>query len=68
MGRPKREDGRRAQTVANNKYNEKNYDRINLTIPKGEKAEISAAAAAAGESVNEFIRGAVRARMAKENA
>lgn len=31
------------------------YDRINLTVPKGKKAEIQAFAEAHGESVNGFI-------------
>lgn len=31
------------------------YDRINLTVPKGRKEEIKKKAAAAGQSVNEYI-------------
>ena len=54
-GRPARTDGRNARTVANNKYNEKAYDRINLTVKKGNKEKIQAAATAAGESVNGYI-------------
>ena len=53
----------KAQQKAVNKYMAANYDRVNLTMPKGEKAEIQAAAAAAGESTNYYILGAVRARM-----
>ena len=53
----------KAQQKAVNKYMAANYDRVNLTMPKGEKAEIQAAAAAAGESTNSYILGAVRARM-----
>lgn len=39
----------------NNKYNKEAYDRINLTVPKGEKEKIKAAADQTGESVNGFI-------------
>ena len=41
-----------ARTKANNKWNAKAYDRINLTMPKGRKAEIQAHAETKGESVN----------------
>lgn len=39
----------------NNEYNKKAYDRINLTVPKGNKELIQAAAQTSGESVNAFI-------------
>ena len=55
QGRPAREDGRNARTIANNKYNNKAYDRINLTTKKGNKERIQAAATAEGESVNGYI-------------
>ena len=42
-----------------NKYIQKNYDRINLTLPRGKKAEIQAHAQANGESVNAFIARAI---------
>ena len=38
-----------------NDYIEKKYDRINLTVPKGKKEAIKAAADKRGESVNGFI-------------
>lgn len=38
-----------ARIRANNKYNSKMYDRINIAIPKGRKATIEEAAAAAHE-------------------
>lgn len=44
-----------ARTRANRKYNEKAYDRISVTVPKGRKAEIEAFAKANGESVNGII-------------
>lgn len=45
----------KAQQKAVNKYMAANYDRINLTVPKGRKDEIQAFAAQTGESVNGFI-------------
>ena len=39
----------------NNEYNKQAYDRINLTVPKGQKESIQTAAQANGESVNAFI-------------
>lgn len=43
----------------NNEYNAKAYDRINLTVPKGKKEVIQAAAKENGESVNAFINRAI---------
>lgn len=48
-----------AQQKAVNKYVKNNYDRINVTFPKGKKAVIQSHAAAKGESVNAFINRAV---------
>ena len=45
----------KAATTAKNKYNEKNYDRINLVVPKGKKDEYKQMADAAGKSLNQFI-------------
>ena len=56
----------KAQQKAQNKWIAKAYDRINLTVPKGDKAVIKERAAAAGESVNEYINQAIKQRM--ENA
>ena len=46
-----------------NKFIDEKYDRINLTVPKGEKAIIKEKATAAGESVNEYINKAIKQRM-----
>ncbi len=46
-----------------NSYNKEKYDRISLMLPKGEKDRIKTAAAAAGESVNEYINKAIRQRI-----
>lgn len=53
----------KAQQKAVNKYVKNNYDRINVTFPKGTKEELENAAAAVGESVNNYIRTAVARRM-----
>lgn len=45
----------KAQQKAVHKYIKSNYDRIELTVPKGRKDEIKIFASAQGESVNSFI-------------
>lgn len=49
----------KAQQKAVNKYMKTNYDRVNLTLPKGRKDEIKAHAEAHNESVNAFISRAI---------
>lgn len=46
-----------------NEHIKQNYDRHNLTMPKGKKEKVGAAAAAAGQSVNEFINTAIDAAL-----
>ena len=58
----------KAQQKAVNKYVKNNYDRINVTFPKGQKEIIMQAAEAAGESVNGYIKKAVDQRMERDNA
>lgn len=53
----------KAQQRAVNKYVKNNYDRINVTVPKGKKELIQEAAEAAGESVNNYIREAIERRL-----
>lgn len=53
----------KAQQKATNKWIEKAYDRINLTVPKGQKEVIKAHAEAQGESVNGFINRAIEQAM-----
>ena len=45
-----------------------NYDRINLTVPRGQKETIRTHAAARGESVNAFIARAIRETMERDGA
>ncbi|WP_347563626.1 hypothetical protein [Pseudoflavonifractor sp. 524-17] len=54
----------KAQQKAVNKYMAANYDRINVTMPKGKKDTIQAAAEAQGQSVNAFINAAINGHMA----
>lgn len=56
----------KAQQKAVNKYMATNYDRINLTVPKGQKEEIKTHAESMGESVNGFINRAINQTMAKD--
>lgn len=56
----------KAQQKAVNKYVKNNYDRINVTFPKGQKAEIKAYAESHGESVNAFIVRAVNKAINRE--
>lgn len=42
-------------------------DRVNLTMPKGEKEAVKAHAEARGESVNSFINRAIKEAMERES-
>ncbi|MBQ9851740.1 MAG: hypothetical protein IJO37_02345 [Ruminiclostridium sp.] len=57
----------KAQQAAQNKWIAKAYDRINLTVPKGQKDEIQAHAAARGESVNAFINRSITNQIERDN-
>lgn len=56
----------KAQQRAVNKYMAANYDRINLTVPKGKKDTIQAHAEAQGQSVNAYINAAIDEKMSRE--
>lgn len=47
----------------NNKFISAAYDRINLTVPKGQKERIRAGAAVTGESTNAFINRLINAEL-----
>lgn len=51
-----------------NDYIARTYDRVNLTLPKGQKDVVQAHAAAHGESVNGFIGRAISETMARDGA
>jgi predicted HicB family RNase H-like nuclease len=57
-----------ARIKANNKYNAKAYDRINIAVPKGRKAEVQAHAESQGESINGFIGRAIESQMERDSA
>lgn len=52
----------KTSAAVKNKWNAENYDRINLTVPKGKKEEYKATAEANGESLNGYIN-----RLLEEN-
>ena len=51
-----------------NRYIAKAYDRINLTVPKGQKEIIKTHAESRGESVNAFLNRAAQETMERDNA
>ena len=51
----------KAQQRAVHKYVKDNYDRIELTVPKGRKAELKALADSRGQSINAFVNEAIDA-------
>ena len=57
-----------AQQRAVHKYVKNNYDRLELSVPKGEKATIQQAAKLARLCVNAYIYETVCARMQQENS
>lgn len=50
-----------ARTRANNKWNAKAYDRLNIVIPKGKKTIIEDHAKSKGETVNGLVNNLLRA-------
>lgn len=54
------------KTAYQNEFIKQTYDRINLTVEKGQKEIIRAAAERAGESVNAYINAAIAQRMDRE--
>lgn len=59
--------GGKTSAASKNKWIAKTYDRINLTVPKGKKAEIQAFAANRGESVNGFINRVIDETMERDD-
>lgn len=55
----------KAQTAANKRYNTKTYDRIEITVPKGDREKIAKAAESVGMSVNAFIKEALAEHIAR---
>ncbi len=51
---------------SNRKWDAANLDRVSIAMPKGKKDDIKAAAAVAGESMNQYIINAADQRMERE--
>ena len=58
----------KAQQKATAKYVRQNYDRIEVTVPKGDKEVLQAHAQAQGESLNKFINRAITEQMVRDTA
>lgn len=56
----------KARIEANNRYNAKAYDRINIAVPKGQKDIIKAHAEQNGESINGFVNRAIDETMQRD--
>lgn len=56
----------KANQRAVNKYKKNNYDRIEITVPKGQRAVFQAHASTRGESVNGFIGRAISEAMERD--
>lgn len=56
----------KAQQRAVHKYVKENYDRLDISMPKGKKSVIKAHAEAQGESVNAFINRAIDETMQRD--
>lgn len=52
-----------ARKEGNKKWDAANLDRVSIAMPKGMKDEVKAAAESAGESMNQYINGAISQRM-----
>ena len=50
----------KTSSAVKQRYNEKAYDRLAITIPKGKKAAVEEYAAAHQESVNGFVNSLLR--------
>ena len=59
--------GGKASAASKNKWNNKAYDRINLTVTKGKKEIIKEYAQSNGESVNGLINRAIDEIITKDN-
>ena len=57
----------KTSAAVKNRYNDKAYDRVNLTVKKGEKEKIKLHAEKQGESTNAFINRAIDETMQRDN-
>lgn len=56
----------KTSTDSKRRYNEKTYDRIALSVRKGEREKIRSHAATQGESINAFINRAITETIARD--
>lgn len=56
----------KSQQAAVNRYVKKNYDRLYITFPKGQKETIKEYADKKGVSINEYIKQAVYTQIEKD--
>lgn len=56
------------QVAYMNEYNRNNYDRVNLTMPKGKKAIVKERAAGLKKSVNKYINDLINADLEQKEA
>lgn len=59
--------GGKVSAASKNAWNAKNYDRINVMLPKGQKDIIKFYTAKRGESVNGFIVRAIKTQMEQDS-
>ena len=57
----------KTSTASKQRYNEKAYDRIALTVKKGEKDRLKAHAEKQGETLNGFINRAIERQIQTDN-
>jgi predicted HicB family RNase H-like nuclease len=55
------------QQASVHKYVREKYDRLELTMPKGKKADLQAHAAARSESLNGFVNRAIDETVERDN-
>ena len=60
--------GGKTSAKSKNDWIAKAYDRINLTLPKGQKDIIKSHAEGRGESVNAFINRAIDSQMERDKS
>ena len=56
----------KTSAAVKNKYAAKAYDRLQIIVKKGKKSELQAAAEKQGESLNAYIKKAVREQYKKD--
>lgn len=58
----------KSQQKSVHKYVKANYDRLELTLPKGQKEAVREYASSKGESVNGFIQRAIKETMERDDS